>query len=70
MSTATERGTVPDEDHSTGAAWRDPRALPPHMRPCTPEEQAQHVAELDEGLSGWVYDRAARRAARGDGTGP
>jgi len=54
---------VPDEDHSTGGtAWRTPKPplapeFPPNYRPCTPAEQAEHMAALTEALSGYVVGR-------------
>jgi hypothetical protein len=54
MSAATPL-PVPDEDHSTGTAWRAPHAEPPVpvATPCTPEEQAEHWATLAEAISGF-----------------
>jgi hypothetical protein len=62
---------VPDEDHSTGTAWRAPHAepaavLPSHLTPCTPEEQAKHLATLAEGISGFHVGIALRTAAARD----
>ena len=63
MTTATlPTPEVPDEDHSTGSYWRAPKLrptpeLPPRYRPCTPEEQAQHWADLGEAISGYVVGR-------------
>lgn len=65
MTTYQETAQVPDEDHSTGTAWRRPEPV----RPCTPEEQAQHWADLGDVVSGWKvgdagrprYDRRGRR---------
>lgn len=56
---------VPDEDHSTGAAWRAPQlqtvaALPSHIPPCTPEEQAEHVADLAAAICGFAVGVALR----------
>jgi hypothetical protein len=58
---------VPDEDHSTGAYWRAPGPrpapeLPPMYRPCTPTEQAENMAALLEGISGYVVGRPGRCA--------
>ncbi|MGW3410287.1 hypothetical protein [Streptomyces sp. NPDC000888] len=66
MSTPTAED-VPEEDHSTGSAWRPPQAhrttpgLPPHFEPCTPEEQARHRAALSAGIAGYVVGRPAPR---------
>lgn len=56
MTTRLTTAAVPDEDHSTGAAWRTPRPV----QPCTPEEQAQHWADLDEAVNGWRVGDAGR----------
>ncbi|MFF9215582.1 hypothetical protein [Streptomyces viridosporus] len=56
MTTAAETPAVPDEDHSTGAAWRRPE-----FQPCTPKEQAQHWAELCEVVKSWRVGDAGRR---------
>ncbi|MFB7597221.1 hypothetical protein [Streptomyces sp. NPDC056160] len=66
MTTATATPAVPDEDHSTGTAWRTgPRppapALPEHITPCTPAEQAEHLAVLTEAISGFAVGRALSR---------
>ncbi|WP_435218358.1 hypothetical protein [Streptomyces sp. bgisy034] len=58
---------APAEDHSTGTAWRTPEArptpeFPPRYRPCTPAEQAAHMAALTEGISGYVVGRRGRCA--------
>lgn len=56
---------VPDEDHSTGAAWHAPQltaaVLPPHITPCPPEQQAEHLAQLAEAVSGFAVGVAIRR---------
>lgn len=58
---------VPDEDRPNGAAWRKPRPAPPetglpaHIVPCTPEEQARHLADLADAISTWVYRPTRRR---------
>ncbi|MFJ7100147.1 hypothetical protein [Streptomyces albogriseolus] len=65
MTAADETPAVPDEDHSTGTAWRRPEPA----RPCTPKEQDQHWADLGEVVSSWRvgdagrprYDRRRRR---------
>lgn len=36
-----------------------PEPAPPR-EPWTPEEQARHLAELDEAVRGWKYDRERR----------
>lgn len=36
----------------------------PAAEPWTPEEQAQHRADLDEALDGWTYDEPRRRHLR------
>lgn len=60
---AEETPRVPAEDCSTGTAWRAPKlrpdgpALPPRYRPCTPEEQAEHMAALVEGIAGYTVGR-------------
>lgn len=56
MSIRHETATVPDEDHSTGTAWRRPEP----SRPCTPEEQAQHWDDLGEAVSSWKVGDAGR----------
>ena len=59
---------VPAEDHSTGGtAWRTPKPppapeFPPNYRPCTPAEQAEHMAALTEALSGYAVGRPRRCA--------
>ncbi|WP_328439330.1 hypothetical protein OHA71_23620 [Streptomyces sp. NBC_00444] len=59
---------VPAEDRSTGTAWRapklrpDPPELPPRYRPCTREEQAEHMAALLEGIAGYTVGRPGRSA--------
>lgn len=62
---------VPDEDHSTSAAWHTPQltaaVLPPHITPCPPEEQAAHLAQLAEAVSGFAVGVAIRRHS---GTSP
>lgn len=66
MTTTVNHEHVPDEDHPNGAAWRKPRPTPPptglpaHIRPCTPDEQARHLADLADAISTWVY-RPTRR---------
>jgi hypothetical protein len=57
MSAATPE-PVPDEDHSTGTAWRAPHAEPAvsvsaQATPCTIEEQVEHLATLAEAISGF-----------------
>lgn len=66
MTTTPELLPVPDEDHSNGAAWRAPRpaGLPDHIRPWTPAEQAEHMADLAEAISGWRWHDPARISAR------
>ncbi|MYS44082.1 hypothetical protein GTY23_23185 [Streptomyces sp. SID5998] len=67
MSTAAETPAVPDEDHSTGAAWRSPSPtadLPAHITPCTPAEQARHMAVLTEALAGFSVGRALRSTTK------
>lgn len=39
-------------------------AQKPAAEPWTPEEQARHLAELDEAVRGWKYDRPRRRHLR------
>jgi hypothetical protein len=39
-------------------------AAPEKPAPWTPEEQAQHRADLLEALDGWEWDREQRRAER------
>lgn len=42
-----------------------PESAPkPAREPWTPEEQAQHRADLDEALDGWTYDEPRRRHLR------
>jgi len=61
---------VPNEDHSTGTAWRTPSAppsaaaLPEHITPCTSEEQAQHLAQLTEAIAGFSVGQALARHRR------
>lgn len=62
MTTRADEDLVPAEDHSTGTYWRAPEAgpapeFPPNYRPCTPAEQAEHMAALTEALSGYVVGR-------------
>ncbi|MFC5217286.1 hypothetical protein [Streptomyces coerulescens] len=50
------------EDHAAGSAWRTPEPrpapeFPPRYRPCTPAEQAEHMAALTEGISGYIVGR-------------
>lgn len=65
---ARDTPAVPGEDYSTGTAWRapklhpDPAELPPRYKPCTPEEQAEHMAALVEGIAGYTVGRPRRRA--------
>jgi hypothetical protein len=59
---------VPDEDHSTGTSWRAPRpqadaALPPHLTPCTRDEQAEHFAELAAAIADFHVGVALRSTA-------
>lgn len=60
-----EKAPAPAEDCS-GTAWRapelrpDPPALPPRYRPCTPEEQAEHLAALLKGIDGYVVGPRGR----------
>ncbi|MGW6210982.1 hypothetical protein [Streptomyces sp. NPDC055109] len=67
---------VPDEDHSTGAAWRAPRiftpiVLPSHITPCTPDEQTRHYMALSEAISGLsVGDLLRRHTDSGAATVP
>ncbi|MEU9661883.1 hypothetical protein [Streptomyces chartreusis] len=66
MTTYVDEDQVPTEDHSTGTYWRAPEArpapeFPPSYRPCTPAEQAAHMAALTEGLSGYVVGRPATK---------
>jgi hypothetical protein len=61
---------VPDEDHSTGTSWRAPRphsdvVLPPHLTPCTPEEQAEHFAELAAAIGDFHVGVALHAASTG-----
>jgi hypothetical protein len=67
MSAVTTPESVPDEDHSTGTAWRAPHlvpaaVLPSHVTPCTPEEQAEHLATLAEGIAGFHVGLALQTA--------
>ncbi len=64
MTALQPEPTVPDEDHSNGAAWTNsrPPGLPGHIRPWTPAEQAEHLAELAEGISGFAVTVALARA--------
>lgn len=70
MSAATPL-PVPDEDHSTGAAWRAPHAepaagVPSLATPCTPEEQAAHWAALAEAISGFRVGVALKASTARD----
>lgn len=70
MTDERETPPVPDEDHSTGSVWRADKhgqaaaGLPPHITPCTPQEQARHWAELCEAISGYVVGRPGKHTAR------
>ncbi|MEU9134634.1 hypothetical protein AB0D33_01465 [Streptomyces sp. NPDC048404] len=70
MSAATPL-PVPDEDHSTGAAWRAPHAEPAVVAPslatpCTPEEQAEHLATLAEAICGFRVGVALKASTARD----
>ncbi|MFJ7049009.1 hypothetical protein ACIQVC_37225 [Streptomyces sp. NPDC101112] len=56
-----EQGAVPAEDIPNGRFGGPRPALPAHITPCTPEEQAAHLLELAEALSGFVVGDALRR---------
>ncbi|MBD9703411.1 hypothetical protein IHE56_15235 [Streptomyces sp. ID01-12c] len=52
---------APAEDVPTGSFGRAEYRLLEHMTPCTPEEQARHLADLDEALSTIRVGDALRR---------
>jgi hypothetical protein len=60
--------TAPAEDVPTGTFGRTEYRLPEHITPTPPEDQARHLADLDEALStirvgdALRRHRAARRA--------
>lgn len=59
-----QHGQVPPEDVPSGTFGHAGPRLPDHIRPCTPQDQARHLADLDDAVSGWTYDRATRDAHR------
>ncbi|MDX3202097.1 hypothetical protein [Streptomyces scabiei] len=67
MTAPTDTGEhepVPDEDVPTGSFGRAEYRLPEHLTPTPPEEQARHLADLDEALSTIRVGDALRRHAR------
>ena len=61
---APELTGVPAEDVPTGRFGRAELRLPEHITPCTPEEQARHLADLDAELSTIRVGVAIRRHTR------
>lgn len=59
-----EHEPVPAEDVPTGLFGRSAYRLPAHITPCTPAEQAAHLAELAEALCGFTVGAAIRRHAK------
>jgi hypothetical protein len=59
-----EHVAVPAEDVPDGTFGRPPYRLPEHLTPTPPEEQARHLADLDEALSTIRVGDALRRHAR------
>ncbi|MEI5522498.1 hypothetical protein WB388_18005 [Streptomyces brasiliscabiei] len=55
---------VPAEDVPDGTFGRPPYRLPDHITPTPPEEQARHLADLDEALSTIRVGDAIRRHAK------
>ena len=66
MTAVVVEDLVPDEDHSNGAAWPSTRTagLPDHIRPWTPNEQADHYAALTEAVSDWHWHDNTRISTR------
>jgi hypothetical protein len=59
-----EHERVPAEDVPTGNFGRAEYRLPEHLTPTPPEEQARHLADLDEALSTIRVGDALRRHRR------
>jgi hypothetical protein len=59
-----EHEAVPAEDVPDGTFGRPPYRLPEHLTPTPPEEQARHLADLDEALSTIRVGDALRRHTR------
>jgi hypothetical protein len=68
VTAADEYGQEQDdllgEDIPSGRFGGPRPTLPDHITPCTPKEQAAHLLELTEALSGFVVGDALRRLAR------
>lgn len=66
MSTPLEEteGQQLPEDVPDGTFGRAQLRLPEHFTPCTPEEQARHLAALGEALSGLAIGDIIRRHTR------
>ncbi|MFF7259510.1 hypothetical protein ACFZCL_04340 [Streptomyces sp. NPDC008159] len=56
-----EQDGVPAEDIPSGRFGGARPALPAHITPCTPEEQAAHLLELAEAVSSFAVGDAIRR---------
>ncbi|QTU64254.1 hypothetical protein [Streptomyces scabiei] len=56
-----EHAAVPAEDVPDGTFGRPAYRLPDHITPTPPEEQARHLADLDEALSTIRVGAAMRR---------
>lgn len=54
----------PPEDFPDGTFGHSRSRLPDHIKPCTPEEQARHHADLSEALSGLALGDIIRRHTR------
>ncbi|KND29886.1 hypothetical protein [Streptomyces stelliscabiei] len=63
MNTA-ETHEMPAEDTPTGQFGGARPALPAHITPCSADEQAAHLADLSDALSGFVVGAAIRRHAK------
>jgi hypothetical protein len=65
IAAADEHGQEQDgpltEDIPNGRFGGPRPTLPDHITPCAPEEQAAHLLELAEALSGFVVGDALRR---------
>lgn len=61
---------VPAEDVPDGTFGRAQPRLPDHIRPCTPDEQARHHADLSEALSGLAIGDLVRRQKQPPGSPP
>lgn len=52
---------VPPEDVPSGTFGHAGPRLPDHIQPCTPQQQARHLADLDDAVSRWKVGAAIRR---------